>query len=136
MGQLSEPTEATNTQTTIDQVLGVYQGSQGMMVQVLTEIREMKQLQRDMHQEMATHNTNMGRLIGVLQDINITLCRAFPPPPIPSCGPPTSGPSTSVADTGREALWEEDTSAEIPVLAAADPPSPKGGGVHPKIEEV
>lgn len=114
-------TGPTHTQATIDQVLGVYHEYQDMMGQVLMEIREMKQLQRDIHQELTTHKTNMGLLIGVLQDIHITLCRAFPSPSTSFSGPTTSRTSTSAAATGKEALPEKHMPSDTTVPAAADP---------------
>lgn len=106
----------------------------------------MKELQRDTYQEvagictgvasinteLAGINTNMASLVGVLQDINTTLCRAFPPAFTPSCGKDKSMPSTSATATGREALSEEDTPTCTPVSAAADPLSGKKRECPPK----
>lgn len=55
----SKPTSATETQAAIVQVLGVHQASQSVMGQVLTEIREMKELQRG-HKPGGCQHTHRG----------------------------------------------------------------------------
>ena len=130
MAQQREPTGDTYTQENIDQVLGVYEQSQGVMGQVLQESREMKQLQKDNHLELGTLNTNMGALAGVMQDIRTTLSRTFPP--TPPCVAGTSGQSTSVQATGRAVLPLEVPPAGTPDPAAANPTLIRRRGHPPK----
>ncbi|XP_078536585.1 uncharacterized protein LOC144822684 [Lissotriton helveticus] len=118
----TQVTGVIDTQANIASVQGTYEENQGVMGQVLEKLREVKQLQSSIDRRLDTHNDNMGQLIGVLRDINNTLCMTFALPPTPYCGPTTSGPFTSAAATGREPLKYEDSS-DTPEPAAADPPA-------------
>lgn len=62
------------------------QATEGVMGQVLTKIQERKQLQKDLNHQLENHNSNMGSLIRVLQDIYTHLCRVCPALSTSSCG--------------------------------------------------
>lgn len=123
VGQQSEATGLTVTQTTIDQVLGSLHQSQDMMGQILTELRGMKQLQRENNVQMENLHCNFGSLTGVLPGNHTHMCRAFPAPSTPFCSSTASGPSTSA--TEREALPEEETPNTHGVPATVDHPTPR-----------
>ncbi|XP_069065572.1 emerin isoform X1 [Pleurodeles waltl] len=127
--QQSEATVPIHSKDTIREVLGVHQESQGMMGQLLAELGEIKQLQRDMHrdmlQQMEAHNANTASLTGVLRDIQTTLGRAFPPPSSSACGATKSSPSKSAAATGSKALPEYHPPSDTPASAAAGSPRPR-----------
>ncbi|XP_078533559.1 uncharacterized protein LOC144819612 [Lissotriton helveticus] len=156
VGPQREPTDGTDTQAAITQVLEVYQDCLSVLDQAVTEMGEMKVLHEGIYQEVAKIQVEVGRiypevaglhtevagvrtevaclhsevtsLVGVLREMNSTLCRAFPLPSTPPCEPSTSTASTSAAATGGEALPEEDTSASAPGPAAQDPPSVRKRG--------
>ncbi|XP_078533599.1 uncharacterized protein LOC144819669 [Lissotriton helveticus] len=122
VGQQSEATGFIVTQNTIDQVLNSLNQFQDRMGQVLTELREMKQLQREHNVQMETFNSSLGSLTGVIHDCFTHMCRAFPATSSPVCGPTTYGPTTSA--TERDALPQEETSVSTSVPATVNPPIP------------
>ncbi|XP_078510354.1 uncharacterized protein LOC144770024 [Lissotriton helveticus] len=132
MGRQTESTGVPDTQTTIAQVLGYYHQSHKMMGKVLTELQEIKQLQRELNQQVEAHSSSKGSLVGVQQDFYTHMCRAYPPPFTPFCGPTTPEPSTTAI--GREALLLEEpivTSQPrhlcIPTRKKGLPPKSPGG---------
>lgn len=83
----------------------------------------MTQLQREHNVEMQNLNSNVGFLTGVLQDISTHLCRAFPAPLSPFCGPTPTGPTPSASATEMEALQPETPPAATSVPAIVNPPT-------------
>ena len=112
--------------------LNAYNIPKTRWAQVISELQEMKQLQREhnvqmekfgveLNHQMGKLNSNVGSLTGVLQDILTHLVRANPPTTNPLCGATTSVATTSVTPTEREALPGRPSPPHTLVPAAVDP---------------
>ena len=130
VAQQCDNTGDSDDQANIQRLLGEYPTFPGGDAEVLAEMQEMMQLQRENKSELASLNTNVRAIVGVLQEISTTLNRAFPP--VPPCVPGTSAQTTSLAGTGRAVLRQLVSPAGTLDTAVADPTSGRKHGRPPK----
>ncbi|KAJ1202216.1 hypothetical protein NDU88_006017 [Pleurodeles waltl] len=117
-----EPT----VQEALIEILGAYQHSQDMLVQILANVQENRRLQDGQYQrireDLQAINTTLVSIARVLEDMTNIMREAASQQQAPATSQTSELPSTSAAANGQEALPQDQQATNTPLPAEGETP--------------